>query len=295
MRHRSFLRNATALLTYLLTVPASAAAAQDSAFHLATADPARHPSPFIGNGRIGVVIPALGFGASESFLAGVYEHAPGDVPRIAAVPAWTAVAVSDGEAWLDTTAIVAGALRDYRQVLDMRTGTVRTRYAWVRGARRTGIAVETFVSRADSNLAGLRLDLTPQQRGRVRVRFALEGRPPPRRLPLATLARADPSWRPPDIWYPGHMAVRSRTAGRSGRGARLSLTSTPAGRTLLLGQAATVVWPAALPRPAVQTRAAGDTAMVEIAFDAEAGRTYSFTQTTAFAAGGKDPRALAGR
>ncbi len=60
----------------------SPASPPDSTFHLATNDPARSPSPFIGNGRIGVVIPALGIGASNSFVAGLYEHAPSDVPRI---------------------------------------------------------------------------------------------------------------------------------------------------------------------------------------------------------------------
>ena len=273
----------------------AAAAAQDSAFHLATDDPARAPSPFIGNGRIGVVIPALGFGASPSFVAGVYEHAPSDVPRIAAVPAWTAIAVGDGTRWLDSSAIATGALRDYRQVLDLRTGTVRTSYEWASGAQHIGVAVETFVSRADSNLAGIRVALTPREAGRVRLRFAIEGRPPPRRLPLATLPRADPAWGPADVWYPGQMVVRTRTADRLPSGARLSLTSTPTGRTLVLAQAATIAWPADLPGLRADAATAGDTAAVEVSFDGRAGRTYEFTQITALAAGGPEVRAAAGR
>ena len=133
------------------------------------------------------------------------------MPRIVALPAWTAIAVFDGERWLDSTA-AAGAVRGYRQALDMRTGTARTSYDWVTGARRTAVAVETFVSRADPHLAAIRLELTPRASGRMRVRFALAGRPPPRRLPLATLPRAEPAWGPADIWYPGHMVVRSRAA-----------------------------------------------------------------------------------
>ena len=264
--------------------------AQDSAFELTSTDASRSPSPFIGNGRIGLVIPALGFGAGPSFVAGVYEHAPGDVPRIASVPSWNAIAVSDGERWLDSTAV-----QGYRQVLDMRSGTARTTYEWVNGAARIGVATETFVSRADSHLAAVRLELTPRQRGRLRVRFAIAGRPPPERLPLATLPRADPAWRPADVWYPGHMVVRTRAADRSPGAARLALTSTPAGRTLVLAQAASVGWPANLPRAQAQARAGGDSALVDIAFDAEAGKTYTFTQITAFAVGGRDPRAAAGR
>src|SRR5687768_10465967 len=118
MKTPLFPRDILAAFCFLVPVLTAPALAQDSAFHLATSDPARSPSPAIGNGRIGVVIPALGFGASPSFLAGLYENAPGDVPRIAAVPAWTAIAVFDGERWLDSAA-AAGAVRSYRQVVDM--------------------------------------------------------------------------------------------------------------------------------------------------------------------------------
>jgi hypothetical protein len=86
MTHLSSLRNVTALLPYLLAVLASPAAAQDSAFHLATTDPARAPSPAIGNGRIGVVIPALGIGAGP--IGGrrslvTLSGAKGTMPRMA--------------------------------------------------------------------------------------------------------------------------------------------------------------------------------------------------------------------
>nr|MBA2303961.1 hypothetical protein [Acidobacteriota bacterium] len=278
---------------YAWALSAVPAAAQDSSFLLATDDPARSPSPFIGNGRIGVVIPPLGIGSSNSFIAGLYENAPTDVPRIAVTPAWNAVGVFDGERWLDSSAVLAGAVRPYRQVLDMRSGTVRTGYDWINGKRRTTVRVETFVSRSDSQLAAIRLELTPHFTGPMRVRFALEARPPPRRLPLATLERADPAWRPADVWYPGHMVVRSRAATRVPGGARLSLTATPQGRTLVLAQAAAVGWPADLPRAAAHTRDAGDPAGVEIAFDAAAGRTYAFTHLVSFATSATDSRAPA--
>jgi trehalose/maltose hydrolase-like predicted phosphorylase len=287
-------RAALAALIGLLAGLGPPVAAQDSAFHLATTDPTRSPSPFIGNGRIGVVIPALGFGGGLSFVAGLYENAPGDVPRIAAVPVWDAIAVYDGQRWLDTAAIAEGAVQGYRQVVDMRRGTARTTYEWVSGERRTGVAVETFVSRADSHLAVLRLDLTPRFSGRMRVQFGLAGRPAPRRLPLATLPRADPDWRPADIWYPGHMTVRSRAAARSPGGGRISLTSTPEGRTLVLAQDAAVTWPSRLPGGAARARAAGDSALVEVTFEASSGRTVTFVQTTAFAGPVRDGSASPG-
>jgi trehalose/maltose hydrolase-like predicted phosphorylase len=292
MTDPSFPRRLIAALLSILAVLPSRAAAQDSAFHLATVDPARAPSPFIGNGRIGVVIPALGIGASNSFMAGLYENAPGDVPRIVALPAWNAIAVSNGERWLDTAA-VPGALRGYRQVIDMRTGTARTSYDWVDGTRRTTVSVETFVSRADSHVAATRVSLTPHFAGRMRVRFAIAGRPPPRRLPLATAPRADPKWRPADVWYPGHSVVRSRTATGTRNGARLSLTATPLGRTTVLALAAVVGWPSDLVRSEALPRAPGDTAAVELAFDAVPGRTYHLTHVVGFDTSGTDARAPA--
>jgi trehalose/maltose hydrolase-like predicted phosphorylase len=63
---------------------------------------------------------------------------------------------------------------------------------------------------------------------------------------------------------------------------------------LVLAQASSIVWPPGLRGATARTAASGDSALVELAFDAEAGHTYRFVQITAFASGG-DPRALAGR
>jgi trehalose/maltose hydrolase-like predicted phosphorylase len=110
------------------------------------------------------------------------------------------------------------------------------------------------------------------------VRFAMTGWPPPDRLALATLRKSDPSWKPEDIWYPGHMIVRSRQASRTSGGARLTMASLPEGRPTTLAQAVEVSWARGLPNATVQTTAEGDTALVELTFDATAGRTYGFTQ-----------------
>lgn len=268
------------------------ATAPDTTFLLATGDPARTPSPYIGNGHIGVVIPPAGIGASTSILAGLYEHGPGDVPRIVAIPAWNAVGISDGHGWLDSTSF-QGSARAYQQVIDMSTGTARTRYDWVNGARSTSVQVETFASRANPHLTAIRLDLTPSVQGRLRVRFGLVGLPPPRRLPLGTLERAPPDWKPADIWYPGHMVVRGRSVVRRSGGAHLSMTSAPVGRNIILGQAATVQWPSNLSHPTVRTAAVGDSALVEIEFDAAPGRTYSFTQIASALSSREAPRPLA--
>jgi trehalose/maltose hydrolase-like predicted phosphorylase len=266
--------------------------ATDSTFLLTTGNPHRSPSPFVGNGRLGVVIPALGIGASASYRAGLYEHAEGDVPRIVVIPAWNAIGVFDGTRWIETKPAADSTVRSYRQQVDMRTGTARTSYVWVNGSRSTSVRIETFASRADPNLTAVRLDLTPQHRGRMRVRFALIGWPPPRRLALAKLERSDPAWKPADVWYPGHTVIRSRRSERAPRGALMSMTSTPLGRATVLAEALTVTWAPDLPEATTTTTASGDTALVEVAFDASPGHTYTFFQLGSIVSSDDAPRPL---
>ena len=281
--------------------------AQDSTFILSTDDPNRSPSPFIGNGRLGVVIPPLGLGGSPAFLAGLYEEAPGDVPRIVGLPAWNAVGVYDGTRWIEADSAPAGAVRDYRQAVDMRTGTATTSFDWDAGAAQFAVRVETVVSRAEPHLAAVRLELVPREAGRLRVRFALAGTRAPRRLALAKEERYAPDWRPADVWYPGRAVVRTRRATREADGGRLSLSATPEGRSTVVAEAAALTWNVGsqdeAPRDsgptssATRTRAIGDTASLEIVFDGTAGETYTFTQFVSVASTleGRDPAARATR
>ena len=278
------------LFALCLGAQAPPAGSADTAFLLSTNDLSRTPSPFIGNGRLGLVIPPLGIGPSPTFLAGLYEDAPGDVPRIVSTPSWTAVSLYDGRRWLDGNRPTEDAVDAYTQVLDMRAGLVRTSFHWVRGERRMSVRVQTFISRAAPNLGVIRLDLGPQYSGRIGVRFAIVGQPPPRRLALGKLPKADPDWKPADIWYPGHMIVLSRQASRTRSGARIALASVPEGRRTMLAQAAEISWSRVLSNPKVRTLAQGDTALVELTFDAVAGRNYTFVQTSSALASepGKD-------
>jgi trehalose/maltose hydrolase-like predicted phosphorylase len=265
---------ASALLCSSLRAQAPPQSDRDTSFLLSTNDPGRAPSPFIGNGHLGLVIPALGLGPSPAFMAGLYESAPGDVPRIVAIPA------SNGAAWLDSAAVEHNEIDAYRQVLDMKTGTARTSYHWAQSGKQISVRVLTFVSRADPRLAVLRLDLAPLYTGRMGVRFAIIGQPPPKRLELAKIEKADPDWKPEDIWYPGQMIVRSRLASRTKNGAQLSILSLPSGRSTMLAQAALIRWPEGLSNPTATTISSGDTAQVELTFDATRGENYSFIQVT---------------
>jgi trehalose/maltose hydrolase-like predicted phosphorylase len=229
----------------------------------------------LGNGHFGVEIPPLGLGAAPSLVAGLYAHARLDVPRIAAAPAWNAIAVFDGSQWLDSSALANGSIQSYRQSIDMRTGVARTEYDWVDGTRRTSVRVETFLSRADPHLAVVQLALAPHTAGPLRVRVALAKWPPPNRLPLDTLTRTEQSWGPAELWYPGHSIIHARTATLSPLGARLTMVASPEGRITTLSEAAEVEWPTGAVARADTTL---DSARVDIAFDAAAGQTYAITE-----------------
>ena len=267
-------------LTSGLAAQASPSQSPDSTFLLQSNDPARRPSPFIGNGHLGMVVPALGLGPAPAYLTALFEEAPSDVPRIVVIPAWGALGLNNGSAWLGADSNPTTAVKDYRQTIDMRTGTALTSYGWGSGSRRMAVRAQTFLSRAAPSLAVARLDLKPEYTGRVGVRFALTGWPPPKRLALGTLRKADPSWEPNDIWYPGHMVVRSRQVTRTASGARLTMSSLPEGRSTLLAQALELSWPRELENATVRPTASGDTARVELTFDATQGRTYSFLQVS---------------
>src|SRR4051794_33335871 len=117
---------ASLLLGAPLTAGSSPAQSPDTAFLLQTSDPARRPSPFIGNGHLGMVVPALGIGPAPAYMAGLYEEAPGDIPRIVSLPAFSILGLYDGKDWLLADSTVPGSVHDYRQTLDMRSGTAHT-------------------------------------------------------------------------------------------------------------------------------------------------------------------------
>ena len=237
-------------------------AAQDSTFVLTTTDPTYRAPAFLGNGAFSLVGTPLGTTPSRSFAAGVYDHAPGDVPRIAALPAWSEIDVSDGDGWLNETRPDTGALQHYRQTLDLYDGTLSTSYEWVHGAKRTAVEVTTFVSRADANLAVIRVRLVPQYAGRVTLRFPLREWPPPRRLALARLERSEPQWTLDSVWYPGHLVA---TAGDS-----LSILARAEGGTTRVAVAQQLTWSARLRHP----RHSG----TEVSFDAAPGESVTFTK-----------------
>lgn len=197
----------------LLCLLAAALPAQDSTFLLSTTDPTYRIPAFIGNGAFSLVSTPLGTTPAPSYAAGVNDHSAGDVARLALLPAWNAFDVADDSDRLDDVTPDTLALRHYRQTLDLYNGVLHTEYEWVYGGRRTVVDVTAFVSRADPQLAVVRLRLVPQGGGRLTVRFGLHEWPPPARRAFARLPRYEPQWTQDSVWYPGHMIRIARDSG----------------------------------------------------------------------------------
>jgi protein-glucosylgalactosylhydroxylysine glucosidase len=240
--------------------------AQDTTFILATADPTYRTPTFLGNGAFSLVTTPLGTAPALSFAAGVYDHTPDDVPRIAALPVWNEINVFDGHAWLNEITPDTGALQGYRQTVDLYDGVVRTNYDWVDGARRTRVAVEALVSRADPELAAVRLVLAPHDSGRVTVVLPLRPRTAPARLALARLEHTAPDWTLAQVWYPGHVAITSRGATAD----ELWLEGRTAGRGTVVALAARVGWPAGQQALAVQPTISDSGVALAVTFRATA-------------------------
>ena len=260
----------------LLILVAGPVAAQDSTFLLVTGQPASEYPVALGNGRFSMLTSPRGVSPTYSFLAGLYERARGDVPRVASLPAWNGIDFFNGDSWLGGAPVADSVLRSYRQTVDMYDGTVHTSYEWVDGGRRTSVRVRAFVSRADPSLAAVRLEVTPRYAGRVRASFTLRPWPAPRRLALAEIVRLDSTLTNADLWYPGRMMARSRHAERRARGGLLSMTSSPEGGSATVAQAVAAIWPAALRNATARTDTLDSAMAVEVAFDASSGVTYSF-------------------
>lgn len=263
----------------IVAMPMHAARAQqatDPTFVLTARVPDRSPDSYIGNGRLGARIGANGIAPALTLRARLYEHAPQDVPRIAAVPAWNTMDVFDGEHWLAAIPATPANLQRYVQTLDMRRGIVGTTYEWQDGTRRMSVAVEDLVSRASPELGAVRVRLTPRFTGSVRVAFSLAEWPAPRRLPLAVATRYDTTWKQSDTWYPGHVTVRAPSATLTAGGGELSIQGSPVGRTTTVAEVATVTWPHDLAGARAATTVGADSAAITVTFEAKAGQTYTF-------------------
>ncbi len=256
-----------------LLCPAVAVCASDSSFRFDAFSPRPYSAAYLGNGAMGCETTPLGTAASRCFLAGVYDHTPGDVPRLASAPAWNEINIFNGSHWLNRDSGLP-QLDDYRQTLDMYDGVLRTSYVWAEDGRRIRIEAEEFISRDNLSLAARRIFVTPEFSGPIQIRLPLCNWPAPHRYLLERVEKLDAQAQknPWLIWYPGQLQVTAVEAKSSAAGALLSFTARAPGNGPVIEEAVASQWAA----PAtVKTRKESASAETVLSFSAKAGKRYS--------------------
>jgi len=272
----------------------------------------------LGNGYVSTLTSPRGTEGSVAYMTAFVDRAPGDVSRPAAIPGWTGIDYSagpsrDGTHWLNRVGMSTARFADYSQRLDMREGTLTTRYRYRDGERTTGVEVTTLVSMAAPHLAASRLVIAPAFDGEVRLSFALDLWAPS--APRFALGELDgPQFEdalfahnlklaaaPPDvpdraaIWYHGDTRVQHADGdvqamtlwldGRAEHGARMA-------------QAVAVALPPGLRPNRVWLRHDDYKLSLELAVPVQRGQRYAFTKFVAVSRDGwggdsKADRALA--
>lgn len=171
----------SALLASLFLLAATPAAAATDPSFLLTASAKDFASYFpgqLGNGYQSTLTSPRGTEGNLAYLVAFMDYAKGDIARPAAVPGWSEIDYSAGHSpaghfWLNQAALDPAVFQDYRQQLDMREGTLTTRYRYLDHGRATRIEVTSLVSQASPHLAATRLSITPEFDGEVQLSFAL--------------------------------------------------------------------------------------------------------------------------
>jgi trehalose/maltose hydrolase-like predicted phosphorylase len=175
-------------------------AAGDSGWQLSTShfNNGFEAEPFVGNGYIGLRVPAAGMGflgglgkvgwpigterIASAIAAGVYAKvADGTIYKeekqaIALIPTWSTLTFGDASGVYSPVTASETNIGDYRQVLDLRTGVVTTSGIWTSpGGNKTRFIYRVVTDRARGHRAAVTLELTPMWTGKATVSSVLDG------------------------------------------------------------------------------------------------------------------------
>jgi trehalose/maltose hydrolase-like predicted phosphorylase len=250
----------------------------DPTFLLEATSPRPYTPAYLGNGAMGLVTGPLGTEPERCFLAGIYDHTAGDVPRIASAAAWNEVDIYNGSHWLNHGPL--STIGQYHQTLDMYDGTLRTSYLWSDGNRGIDVRTAEFVSRDRSGIAVVRVTIAPQFAGRIEVRLPLRNWPPPRRYDLERIRTLEGEAKTKQwaIWYPGHLQISEINADRFSKWIVLSALETAPGTETTSGEAVAIEWTG---NPRIETHSDADGAEAGLSLNVRRGQTYSFTKYVA--------------
>ncbi|MGB0123621.1 MAG: discoidin domain-containing protein [Silvibacterium sp.] len=188
----------------MVAAQTSAASAQgtqtDSAWVLSTSDFDNRfeAEPYVGNGHIGLRIPAAGMGflgnlgkvgwplgterVASAIAAGVYAkvadgtfyHDPKDA--IALIPTWSTLTFADASGAYSPATALASNVSGYHQALDLRTGIVTTSGTWTSPTgHNPRLLYRVGTDRARGHIAVVTQELTPLWTGTATVSSVLDG------------------------------------------------------------------------------------------------------------------------
>lgn len=147
--------------------------------------------PFVGNGYLGLRIPAIGEGYqggnlgksgfplftpryTSSLVAGVYASTK-KTDIIASLPTWSELDLALGGHVLNA-AVSAGEISDYRQTMDMRGAVVTTSMTWTPApGKATRVAFEILANCARMHLGEVKVEITPSWSGTLALTGLLNG------------------------------------------------------------------------------------------------------------------------
>jgi trehalose/maltose hydrolase-like predicted phosphorylase len=245
---------------------------QDS-FQFSTHSYSNYLPTLVGNGYLSTSTPWNGASASEATLAGLYDHLEqNSYTYQALIPSWNRFDYWNGSHWLDSISPATVHLEGYLQTLDTRRGLLTTRFDWVDGVHVTHVKIVEFVSRQESHLGVVQVQLTPDYGvtvGPVTFSFPLGGeKMPPFVWEGAELPGPVPIRRVrPDGDLHGFMADCETRDGKTqvAEAVRVALPSTlPPMNQVNLGFSPSLASPA-----------------LNVKFIAQAGKTYTFTKFVA--------------
>ena len=171
----------------------------DTAWSLSTTrfDNSFEREPYVGNGYIGLRVPAAGMGylgdlgkvgwpigterIASAIAAGVYAKvADGsfyhdEKQAIALIPNWSTLTFGDASGSYSPATASSSSVSEYRQELDLRTGIVSTFGIWTSpGGNKTRFLYRVGTDRARSHVAVVTLELTPMWTGKAMVSSVLD-------------------------------------------------------------------------------------------------------------------------
>ena len=266
------------LFILLLILPDPAVKAQDSSYIFSTNHFNNYTPTSLGNGYFSIESSQLGIKQTSSYMVRVYDHTKGDVPRIARLPAWNAVDYYDGQNWLDSVEITNSNFSNYKQILNMFDGVLKTEYTWQDNRQSTSIKTETFISRSNKNLAVVKFQITPQFTGNIKIFLPIKGWKPPQRKPYAELKNItpNPTGAYPAEWYPGYMKLVSKNTDATNNMNVFWVVSKAAGDSTYVAEAASIAWSPESKEESVKIIKNKNEIGLEIGFPAEANQQYNF-------------------